>query len=179
LTTLTASATQSGGVDHLSATGPGYSDAGIVLYLDGSLKLSDLNSVNVTSTGTPLSLNLWVDTGGDGQFFSFSGDKFTGLNGDSYVGTSTANIDGSTTFYSLGGSLPSGDSLSQLQALYGSDRTALWIGLTSPGAADISAVSVNGVDVAPAPLPAASWAGIALLGLAGAWQFGRRRLARA
>lgn len=168
LITPTASAIQTGGVDVLSASGPGYSDAGIVLYLDGSLKLSDLQSVSVTSTGSPLSLNLWVDTGGDGSFFSFNGTLFTGLNGDSYVGTNTADIDESTTFYALGGSIPGGETLSALQSAYGGDATALWIGLTSPGSATISAVDVNGADVAPVPLPATALTGMTLLGLLGA-----------
>ena len=70
-----------------------YADAGIVIGLDGSLTLGQLQDVIVNLLPNPSqgiapqttpSINLWLDSGNDGQFFSFTGGQFTGLNGDSY-----------------------------------------------------------------------------------------------
>ena len=80
----------------------GQSEAGLVLYFNGLLKLGQLQSVSITtlagSNATPI-VNLWLDTGGDGNFFLFSGESLTGLGGDSYYGaTPPGNINGGTTF---------------------------------------------------------------------------------
>ena len=69
---LEASSSISGSTFDLTANSAGYSDAGIVLYFNGSLTLGDLKSVSVVSAGSPVSINLWLDTGGDGQFFAFT-----------------------------------------------------------------------------------------------------------
>src|SRR5689334_5546021 len=47
---------------HLDAFGPNYSDAGLVVDLAGGLTLGQIQSVTVVSTGSPLAINLWLDT---------------------------------------------------------------------------------------------------------------------
>ena len=173
---------------HLTASGSSYSDAGIVLYFDGTLKLGDLQSVSITSTGSPLSMNLWLDTGGDGKFFAFdSNGLFTGLNGDSYGGHNGNTHDVTSPFYMLGGDgAGTTYKLSQLQGgsvagISASTPVALWIGITNGGGsnlvADIGAVAVS--TAGPQPAPAMPW-GFSLLtavsiGLLGAQGIARRR----
>jgi hypothetical protein len=140
---------------HLDASGDDYSDAGLVLFLDGGLTLGELQSVSVVSTGSPLAVNLWLDTGGNGSFFTTdpSSFKFNGLDGDSYTGCGAPTIDASSSCYVLGG-LGAGTttSLADLQAgtIAGIDaatRVALWVGITNPGgqtlSADITSITVN------------------------------------
>ena len=55
---LNASSYISGSNFHLTASGAGYSDAGIVLLFNGGLKLGDLTSVSVASTSSSLTMNL-------------------------------------------------------------------------------------------------------------------------
>jgi hypothetical protein len=151
-----ASSSISGSNFHLTATAtpPSYSDSGIVLYFNGGLTLGDLQSVSVTSTGGPVYINLWLDTGpvtgGDGTFFAFTNNIMTGLNGDSY-GSDGSSVDASTSFYMMGGNgAGSSYTLAQLQAgvVSGIDSNtpaALWIGITNSGSgpADISSVTVR------------------------------------
>jgi hypothetical protein len=183
---LNATSGIAGGAFHTTASGSSYSDAGIVLYFDGTLKLGDLQGVSITSTGSPLSMNLWLDTGGDGTFFAFdSSGLFTGLNGDSYGGHSGNMQDGSSPFYMLGGNGAGGTyTLSQLQAgavsgIGASTPVALWIGITNGGgsalSADIATVTVStsagpsGQSVPALPWPLAILAGL-LMGFLGVQQ---------
>jgi hypothetical protein len=160
---------------YLYASGAAYSDAGVVLYLNGGLTLGQLQSVSVDSTGSPLAVNLWLDTGGDGKFFAlggFSGYELTGLNGDSYAGCGAPSLSASSSCYMLGGD-GAGKSytLADLQAgavagIDGNTPTALWIGVTNPGGQTLTA-TVNSVTVAtPEPAWIITFA-ISLLGLGG------------
>jgi hypothetical protein len=144
-----ASSAISGSSFHLTAAGSGYSDSGIVLYFNGGLKLGDLQSVSVSGTGSPVTINLWLDTGGDGNFFAFDGNgMMTGLNGDSY-GSGAASLDAGTSIEMFAGNGAGHTyTLAQLQAGAVSGITvntgiALWIGITNPGTADISSVAVS------------------------------------
>ena len=172
-------------VTEAGADATGYADAGIVIGFDGSLTLGQLQGVIVNllpnaqgiAPQTTPSINLWIDSGNDGQFFSFTGDQFTGLNGDSYFGAAAGNIDQNTSFSFLGGSAGAGTfTLSQLQngadaGINGNTKVALWIGVTNgtyenPNYADIASVDVitGGGSAAPAaPLPASVWSGLTLL----------------
>ncbi|MCK9375153.1 MAG: PEP-CTERM sorting domain-containing protein [Syntrophobacterales bacterium] len=135
-------------------TGVSSGDAGIVLYFNGSLKLGNLLSVSTISAGGPLAVNLWLDTGGDGHFWSYdSSGMLTGLAGDSYGGYVGSSINDSTVFYGLGGISIEGKSLAQLKngdvsGIGAETPVALWIGLNTPGQADISSVTVQAT-----PLP--------------------------
>ena len=73
---------------HVEAFGAGYSDAGLVIDLAGGLTLGEIQSVSVNSTGSPLAINLWLDTGNNGSIFTFDTTSFllTSLDGDSYGG---------------------------------------------------------------------------------------------
>jgi hypothetical protein len=131
-------------------TGSTYSDAGIVAFFDGSLKLGLLSSVSVASTGNPVTVNLWLDTGGDGSFFSFnSSGMLTGLNGDSYGGASSSTVNSNTLIEMFGGD-GAGNSytLAALQAgvvpgITPNTAVALWIGLTNPNSANITSFTVD------------------------------------
>jgi hypothetical protein len=159
---------------HLDASGTDYSDAGLLLFLDGGLTLGELQSVSVDSTGSPLAVNLWLDTGNDGSYFAYgglSGYQFTGLNGDSYAGCGAPTIDASSSCYILGG-LGAGTtrSLADLQAgsvagIDAATRVALWIGITNPGGQTLSA-DINSITVNATPEPASFMLfGTALAGL--------------
>ncbi|HMD69706.1 MAG TPA: hypothetical protein VKF41_00100 [Bryobacteraceae bacterium] len=172
ITMTDASAIISGSSFALSATGDAsfYSDAGIVLFFNGELPLWQLGSVTVaTDNPGAITVNLWLDSGGDGQFFAFSGDLLQGLNGDSYGSFGNTTSVGGTSAYEYFAGPDTGATLAALQAKYPTTAAALWIGITDPGGknsstatADISSVTV---DVTPEP---ASWplAGAALLVLA-------------
>jgi hypothetical protein len=149
---LEATATITGSYFALSANSAGYSDSGIVLYFNGGLKLGDLKSVSVVSTGSPVSINLWLDTGGDGSFFAFDANgMMTGLNGDSYGGHGGASLDATSSIQMFGGNGAGHTyTLAQLQSgtVPGIDRNtraALWIGITNNNTADISSIAV-GID---------------------------------
>ena len=56
---------------HIEAFGAGYSDAGLTVGFGGQFALGDIQSVSVNGPGSPLSINLWLDTSGDNAFFAF------------------------------------------------------------------------------------------------------------
>ena len=128
-----------GGVLHLSNSAGGSSSSGVIVYFDGALKLGGLQGGSFASSGNALTMNVYLDTGNDGQFFSFSGAQFTGLNGDSYgtvtLGANGGSFNDNTVFTKSGGiaALPSTFTLGQLKAgaVTGIDaqtRVAFWIG---------------------------------------------------
>ena len=169
---------------HLDASGSGYSDAGLVLFQDGGLTLGQLQSVSVDSSGSPLAVNLWLDTGGDGSFFAYggvSGYQFTGLNGDSYAGCGSPTVDATSNCYMLGGDgAGSTNSLADLRAgavagIDASTKVALWIGITNPGGQTLSA-DITSISVSETPEPMS----FALFGtgLAGLFFVARRRQLR-
>jgi hypothetical protein len=158
---------------HMTASGSAYSDAGIVLYFNGTLHLGDLQSVSIASTGSPLAMNLWLDSGGDGQFFAFDATGLlTGLNGDSYGGHNGNTHDTTSPFYMLGGNGAGNTyTLSQLQSgavsgISAATPVALWIGITNSGGssleADVASVTVTTTTTTVAPVPAMPWAATAL-----------------
>ena len=184
---LNATASLVGGSFHLTASGSAYSDAGIVLYFDGTLHLGDLQSVSITSTGSPLAMNLWLDSGGDGKFFAFdSNGLMSGLNGDSYGGHNGNTHDTTSSFYMLGGNGAGNTyTLSQLQGgavpgISAATPVALWVGITNSGGASLVAdVSSVAVTTAAPTVPALPWAASAILGtlmcLVGAGTAARRK----
>jgi hypothetical protein len=164
----------------VQAGGPSYSDAGIVLNFDGSLILGQLDSVTINTAAsdpgnvTPI-VNLWLDSGGDNQFFAFSSDTFTGLAGDSYAGGPAGNINGSSPFYMLGGNGAGGTyTLADLKAgmvsgIGADTKVALWIGVTNgPSYENYNYANITGIKVVPEP------ATLAILGL-GSLVFARKR----
>ncbi|MGA1984569.1 MAG: PEP-CTERM sorting domain-containing protein [Acidobacteriaceae bacterium] len=80
---------------------------GLVLYFNGGLTLGELQSVSADSTmGNQLFIQLWLDTNGDGQFFSFAPDPLDPPFGEQLVdadGDSAAlgQLDGSVTASTL------------------------------------------------------------------------------
>jgi hypothetical protein len=166
-----------------------YADAGIVLGFDGSLSLGQLQSVTIStlagSNATPI-VNLWLDTGGDNHFFSFTGDQFTGLNGDAYFGATTpGDINTTSTFGFLGGPGSYAQyTLAQLQSgdragIDANTKVALWIGVTGGDFYASNFAVINQVEVGvgqAVPLPASAWSGLTLLtGLAAAAGLKRAR----
>jgi hypothetical protein len=179
---LNATSAIVGSAFHITASGSAYSDSGIVLYFDGTLKLGDLQSVSIASTGSPVGMNLWLDSGGDGTFFAFnSNGLYTGLNGDSYGSHSGNTHNASSPFYMQGGNGAGGTyTLGQLQTgavpgIGAATPVALWIGTTNAGGSTLSAdIATVTVTTASQPVPALPWrlsvlAGV-LLGLLGVLQ---------
>jgi hypothetical protein len=158
ITGAVASADVAGSNFRLSATDPSYSDAGIVLFLNGGLTLGELQSVIVATTDpSAISINVWMDTGGDGQFFVFdSNGLLISLNGDTYTSTSTTSLDAASSLYVQGGNGAGGTySLQQLEdgvvsGINGSTPTAIWVGITNIHTADISSIDVN-LNTTPEP----------------------------
>jgi len=144
----------------LAASGAGYSDAGLVLYFDGGLTLGQLQGVSVDSSGSPLAVNLWLDTGGDGKFFAFdpSSGLMTSLSNDSYAGCGAPAIGESSSCYMLGGDgAGSQPTLANLQAgvipgIGASTPVALWVGIVNGGGQDAFA-DVNSITVTTASTP--------------------------
>jgi hypothetical protein len=177
---LYASSDIAGSVFELTAQGPDYRDAGIVLYFNGGVQLGSLRSVSVVeSSGPPLAINLWFDTGHDGEFFSVnSNGVLTGLNGDSYASSTGNLLTSATSFYMQGGLGAGGTfTLAQLQsgAVHGIDgntRAALWIGITNPNSAGTAVADISSVTVTTPEPVSMIFVGSGLVGLAIA---GRRR----
>ncbi len=143
----------------------GANDSGIVLYFNGGLTLGQLTGVtvsNYTASNNLLSVNLWLDTSGDGKFFAFSGDELTSLNGDTYVAQSNPanngqlNVNGTTSFYDMGVDGAGGTyTLAQLQAgdvvgISASTPVAIWIGQNGT---DAYTATFGSVDVSTTPEP--------------------------
>lgn len=150
---------------HIEAYGLGYSDAGLVVGFNGGLTLGEIQSVAVESTATssPLAVNLWLDTGGDGHFFTFNSSSFlmTATNDDSYAGCGAPTLTGASSCYMLGGT-GSGSTLTlaalqsgAISGIGGNTPVALWIGITNPGnqtlSADISKITITTTEPVPEP----------------------------
>lgn len=158
------------------AVGTNYTDAGVVLYFNGGLKLGDLQSVSVTSTGTVApSVNLWLDSGGDNAFFSWTAraPSYLGPNGDSYCGHD-GNVDLTSSFYMLGGNgAGTTHTLAELQSgavggIGANTPVALWIGIT-----DCNMVKISSIKVSTVPEPGTL---VALMsGMVGFFAVRRRR----
>ena len=160
-----ASAYISGSNFIVSATGPGYSDAGIVIAFTGGLDLDDLQSVTVnTDDPSAVNINIWLDTGGDGRFFQFDANNLlTSLDSDSYGSCGNGGVLGpSTTCFMQGFVTGSYNyTLAQLQngdlsGINGETGVALWVGVTNGGSgtASISSVTVSGAfDAGLVPEP--------------------------
>lgn len=162
ITKTEASATLLDGKVHLTVTpdtDPGYADAGIVLYIDGSLTLGDLDTLDVSGTGADYYANLWFDVGGDDGFFTLgdagmmtdtAGDDW-GTIADSANGALT--MDGSSKIFdqnAVGVDLGQGvNSLDDLKDGLVSDdidsttKVAIWIGPSSFGPAMTTDIDVN------------------------------------
>lgn len=140
----------------MSITGAtGYADSGFVIY-DGTL--GGLDNFSLTGTGN-YGVNLWFDNNADNEFFTWSGNTYTGVGSDSYIlGPSSSGgnltITDSSQFTSLN---PGGGSytLAQLKAgdaagITSATHIAIWAGVTvGSGGSQTATVSL----VAPATCP--------------------------
>ena len=142
-----------GAVLHVGSSAGGSSSAAVIVYFDGSLALGGLQGGSVANTGSTLSMNLYLDTGNDGRFFSFAGNQFTGLNGDSYanvaLGAGGGSFNDNTVFTKVGGiaALPSTFTLAQIKAgsvagIDTSTRVSFWIGGGNSFSSDITSISM-------------------------------------
>ena len=146
-----------GSVTIATTTISGYSDSGFVICLG---KLGNINNIAANSSAGAYSMNLWFDTGKDGDFFTFdNAGKYTGANGDVYAsvasGSGNLTVSGSSTITPLSAgwrSVPAGTTLAQLKSgtVAGIDSNtlvAIWVGVdvSSGGSASatINSVSIN------------------------------------
>lgn len=177
---LFASSDIAGSAFELTAQGTGtnYSDAGIVLYFQGGFQLGSLRSVSVESTGTPVSINLWFDTGHDGKFFSVDPSGILSVNDDSYGGFGGNALTADSSFYMFGGDGAGHTfTLAELQSgadpgIDGNTRAALWIGITNPPSVGTNRADISSVTVTTPEPVSMIFVGSGLVGLAIA---GRRR----
>jgi hypothetical protein len=170
----------------VSSTGSSaYTDAGILIGFDGSLTLGELQSLTFSSSA-PISLSIWLDTGGNGStggpngaFLQFNNGVWTGsYNGDTTMGTgvlanNTLTSGTSLNMYTyLGQTGQSGTyTLAQLQsgAVSGIDANtlvAIWIGISTSSGTKTATISNVELDPVPEPsLPALLGIGIGAVGL--------------
>ena len=143
-------ATQSvdgGGHVSLAITGPGsYADNGFYVPLG---TLSDLASsgYSVTGTGSDFGTNVYFDVNNNGEFFAWTGNSLSSIDGDAYgLGPTssggTLNVTGTSTYaltcngtygnYSLNYMAGTGCSP---EGITGATKVAVWVGITSTGSA--------------------------------------------
>jgi hypothetical protein len=151
--------------------GSSYADLGLGFTFG---KLGDITSIPITGSGS-YTINIYLDantagdSGGNGPFFSWSGNTYTGEGGDIYglgpTFTNSGTITTSDSFYLI----PSGTTytIAQLQsgAVAGIDSNTIvgfWFGVTNhPTAAQFEIDGINGVS--PASMPVGGvWAPITL-----------------
>ncbi len=130
----------------------GYADSGFVLY-EGTL--GDLPNFTVNGTGNQYSLNLWLDTSSDNDYFAWdSNGVFTGLNSDTYAlgpasSTGTDAISGSSQFYLMSDS--QNHTFSDLKngsvsGISSSTKVAVWVGVnTTSGSTSATITSIDGL----------------------------------
>lgn len=134
---------------HITST-PSYADSGFYYYRG---PLSGIGAFTVTGTGDQFSLNLWFDRNGNGEYFNWTGDLYTGSGTDAYIYSpssvgGTLNISDATLFTSLQGSPGGGNyTLAQLKAgvapnITGSTQVAIWIGINTGSGSKHATVTV-------------------------------------
>lgn len=123
-----------------------YADNGFYVAV-GTLGVLATSGYAVTASGaTPVSTNVWFDTGGDGTFFAWDANGcLTNLNSDTYASMASTTVTGSTPMYALGGiDVGQGTyTLSQLAAgavsgISSSTPVAVWVGFVGNGSATVS-----------------------------------------
>jgi Concanavalin A-like lectin/glucanases superfamily len=128
-----------------------YADSGFDLY-EGTL--GNLPDFTVSGTGDQYGLNVWLDTGGDNDFFAWNSGVETGLNGDTYAlgpasSSGTDAITGSSQFYLL--SDGQNHTLSDLRngnvsGISSSTKVAVWVGVnTSSGSKSATINTISGL----------------------------------
>jgi hypothetical protein len=180
-----------------ASTEYGYTDSGVAFdFSNGGLKLGTLTGVNVNFTALTsddhLSVNLWFDTSGNGEFFSFipfaGRTEYNGLGGDVYgLGPTQSggslSMTESSSFFLIGGA-GNGDTytLAQLQAgavsgINADTPVAVWIGAT-PNSSDVPVHDTFGsVTILTTPEPLSMiFFGTGIVGVAG--YVARRRMQR-
>jgi len=134
---------------------PGYADSGFYFPVG---RLGDLRSivVNATLSLSPYRLNLYFDKNSNGTFLGWSGDAYTGLNGDDYA-LCTGSVDTvltvtqATSCYEIGAA--NNYTINQLQsgAAAGIDadtQVGIWVGLSSNGGETLSA-TIQSIAINP------------------------------
>jgi len=132
----------------------GYSDDGFY-FAAGAV--GNFNGLNIsTSAGSdPISVNIWFDVDGNGEFFVWNGNVLSGLGSDAYIlGPSSVqnvlSVNANTNFTSLN---PGGGSytLAQLKSgaapgITNTTKIALWVGIATNGgslSATVQSIEMN------------------------------------
>ena len=111
-----------------------YSDAGFVYYNVGPL--SSINNITVLGKAA---VNLWFDVNGNGTYFSWNNNTYSGLGGDNYAmangGVPVNSVNNTTIFYFLNASNGTYSfSFQQLKeghygGINGNTEVAIWAGI--------------------------------------------------
>ncbi|MGH7904519.1 MAG: hypothetical protein ACREPA_10430 [Candidatus Dormibacteraceae bacterium] len=132
------SANRNGSVT-VSITGaPGYADSGFAIY-DGTL--GGLTSFKLNGTGDQYGMNLWFDVNGDGEFFTWAGNVYTGVGSDTYglgpasAADGTLTVNDGSSFYLIKNGMTY--TLAQLKSgsapgITSATHIAIWVGVTAP-----------------------------------------------
>lgn len=133
---------------------PAYADCGFYVFVG---MLGDLNSMKITTTSgsDPISVNIWFDNNGNGEFFTWTGTVYGGLGGDSYIlGPQSTNnllsLNTGSTFTSLN---PGSGNYTLAQLIGGAapgititTRIAIWVGInvnSGSSMATIQSLTIN------------------------------------
>jgi len=135
---------------------PGYADCGF--YLPVGL-LGNLNSIKITTMpgSAAISLNLWFDIDGNGEYFTWTSNEYQGVGGDAYIlgpqsSGNALTVNALSSFTSMN---PGGGNYTLAQLISGAaaasgitstTRIAIWVGIAvnnGSSTATINSLTIN------------------------------------
>lgn len=131
---------------HLTISGnTGYADNGFYVVLGKTLSQLAASGYTVTGAGSDFGTNVYFDVNNNGEFFAWTSNSLSGLDGDAYgLGPTSSGgtlaVTGASTFALSCNGVYGSYSLTTLAAsgcttegISGSTKVAVWVGITSTG----------------------------------------------